>query len=379
MSPYAVAAVKLHRYLVARHWDGRALMGPDPGVRFNYRIGRFVKAYLPLTSWNDTLCYLQGQGYWVLANWALHASTHDAAYRDLALRCSEDIAARQRGDGAWDYPNPEWAGRVATVEGVWASLGLLETYRTTGDARYLQPVLRWHRFLIDTIGFQRWDDALAINYFAARVGARVPNNSIDALRFLAELADVTGERSHLGPCAGLLEFVRQAQTAAGELPYAIAGRGGDRARHHFQCYQYNAFECLGLMRYYELTADAAALPIIRGALEFLVTGVAGDGRVFYACGNRHRFVTYHTAVVGAAFARACALGLGGYDALADRTLSAVLRLQTGDGACPYSHGDYYILSDRRSYPRYLAMILVHLLAAAPRTALDATRAAGVEA
>jgi hypothetical protein len=364
MNPHLAAALKLHQYLVDRHWDGRALVGPDPGVRFNYRIGRFVKSYLPFRSWNDGLCYLQGQGYWVLANWDLYARTHDSAYRDVAVHCSEGIAVRQRDDGAWDYPNPEWTGRVATVEGIWASLGLLETFRWTGDERYLRAVLQWHEFLIEKIGFQQRGDELAINYFAARVGGRIPNNSTDALRFLAELAQATGQRSHLQPCAGLLEFVRHAQAATGELPYAVQGSGGDSPRPHFQCYQYNAFQCLGLMRYYELTADAAAIPIILGVLAFLSTGIASDGRVFYECGNKYRFVTYHAAVVGAAFAKARALGLGSDDALADRTLSSVLRVQNRDGGCPYSCGDYRILRDRRSYPRYLAITLVHLLTSA---------------
>ncbi len=38
------AAISLHRYMVGRHWTGHALVGPDPGIRFNYRIGRFVKS-----------------------------------------------------------------------------------------------------------------------------------------------------------------------------------------------------------------------------------------------------------------------------------------------------------------------------------------------
>ena len=361
MTTHLDAAVNLHRYLFTRHWDGRALSGPDPGVRFNYRIGRFVKSYLPRASWNDALCYQQGQGYWVLANWDLYARTGDSVYRDIAVRCSEQILQQQRSDGAWEYPNPEWAGRIATVEGIWASLGLLETFRRTSDERCLSRVLRWHRFLIERVGFVKHGDELAINYFAGRKGGRVPNNSTDTLRFLAELADATGCGSYLQPCERLLAFVRHAQTATGELPYSLRGGGDDRPQPHFQCYQYNAFQCLGLMRYYELTADAMALPVITGLLTFLSTGVAADGGVFYACGNRHRFVIYHAAVVAAALALARPLGLGNYDALADRALSYVRRSQRPDGGCPYSRGDYYVLSDRRSYPRYLAMILLHTL------------------
>jgi hypothetical protein len=353
--------LSLHRYLVARHWKGAALKGPDPGIRFNYRIGRFVKNYLPAAAWNDDLYYLQAQGYWVIANWRLYGRTHDHAYRDIATRCAERIVTEQRTDGAWDYPNPEWRGRVATVEGIWGSLGLLETFRQTGDAIFLQHALRWHTFLVNSVGFLRMGDELSINYFAGAVGVRVPNNSTDALRFLAELADATGNPGYLQPCGGLLTFITRAQKTTGEFPYAVEGVGGHAPWPHFQCYQYNAFQCLGLMRYHELTGDPAPLPVIAGVLEFLRTGLAEDGHAFYQCGNQHRAVTYHAAAVGAAFAQAGQLGMKGYEDLSDRAFSYVRLMRQADGGCVYSRRDYGLLSDRRSYPRYLAMILYHLL------------------
>ncbi len=65
------AAKRLHRYLFNNHWTGHALIGPDPGIRFNYRIGRFIKSYFSSIDWKDDLYYLQGQGYWILGNWLL--------------------------------------------------------------------------------------------------------------------------------------------------------------------------------------------------------------------------------------------------------------------------------------------------------------------
>src|SRR5438874_8832537 len=61
------AAVKLHGYLVANHWSGDRLIGPDPGIRLNYRIGRFIKGYLHRLAWKDDVYFLQAQGYWLLA------------------------------------------------------------------------------------------------------------------------------------------------------------------------------------------------------------------------------------------------------------------------------------------------------------------------
>ncbi len=366
MTPFQEAALKLHRYMLDHHWREQALLGPDPGIRLNYRIGRFVKSYLGdvlgRDLWKDDLYYLQGQGYWVLGNWELFRRTGDAPFAELAVAASRTMLARQRDDGAWPYPNPEWKGRVATAEGTWGSLGLVESYRQTGEQRFLDGALAWHRFLTETVGFQRMDDTLAINYFAGMGKTRVPNNTAFVLRFLAELADVTGDAAFCQPCPGLMRFMAQVQTPSGEFPYAVPGVDGGPLRPHFQCFQYNAFQCLDLMRYQELTQDAAALPVIEKVLGFLAGGLSPEGYAYYECGNRHRRVTYHAAVLAAAFWRAGELGMGGYQELADRAYRYVLGQQRADGGFPYSQGDYRLLRDNRSYPRYLAMILVHLLA-----------------
>jgi hypothetical protein len=367
--PQFRAAIRLHRYMVARHWAGHALIGPDPGIRFNYRIGRFVKSYLQQIRWGDDYYYLQGQAYWTLANWRLFDLLGEETYRDLAVRCSASVLAAQRPDGAWNYPNHEWRGRVATVEGTWASIGLLETYRRTGDASFLAGALTWHRFLVEKIRFQRVADTLAANYFAHCAGVRVPANSSIVLRFLAELAEVTRGQAYLEQATGLLRFFRATQLASGEFPYAVEG-SQDRRRVHFQCYQYNAFLCLDLIRYYELIRDAESLATVPSLLGFLETGVAPNGHVFYSCGNAHRAVTYHAAAVGAALRAGASLGLtadrgigspGYEDDLADRAYAYVIGRQLPGGAFQYSEADYRLLSDGRSYPRYLAMILLHLL------------------
>ena len=358
------AALKLHQYMVRAHWGPQGLMGPDPGIRINYRIGRFVKSYLRAVPWRDALYYLQAQGYWVLANWDLQQETGDATYRDLAVLASDHILHRQREDGAWDYPNPEWKGRVATVEGVWGSLGLLESYRRTHAEKYLLGALRWYEFLEGTVGYQQVGDQLAVNYFAHAAGARVPNNATDALRFLGELAEVTGQRTYLERCPGMVTFLNHVQLPSGEIPYTVDGAEHGVGRTHFQCFQYNAFQCLGLMEYCGLTGDERALPVIRKLLDFLTHGVDADGHAWYACGQGRRRVTYHAAALGAAFQRAGQMGIGGYGEIAERAFGYVLAQQRPDGSVPYSAHDYGVFRDNRSYPRYLAMIMKHLLSAA---------------
>lgn len=355
------AALQLHAYLVQRHWDGSALYGPDVGVRFNYRIWRFLKGRLPFVPWNDSCRYVQAQGYWILSNLRMYSIFNRPRYRDLATACSEYLLARQLNDGAWVYPNPEWSGRIATTEGIWGSLGLLETYRHTRDRRFLSAAEKWHEFVVQRIGFQQVGQELAVNYFHGRRGPRIPNNSITLLRFLAELAQATGQNIYLQPCDGLLRFLRAVQASTGEFPYAVRGESDGHPRPHFQCHQYNAFACLDLMRYSELSGDTSVLPMIGKILDFLCQGIARDGHSFFACDNWSREVTYHTAVLARAFAAAPFFGFHAYQPRADSAYACLLRLQRPDGSFGFSRRDYFGLSDPRPYPRNLAMILAHLL------------------
>ena len=99
-----------------QHWNGKALEGPDSGIRFNARIGRFVKSYSRFLPWSDRMIYFQAQAYWIKANWLLADMGNREAER-IALGCTEFVLSQQQPEGFWEYPNPEWKGRIATVEG----------------------------------------------------------------------------------------------------------------------------------------------------------------------------------------------------------------------------------------------------------------------
>jgi len=359
------SAKALHRHLTTAFWNGAGLIGPDAGVRLNYRVGRFVKSYasyITAISWDDAYYYLQAQGYWILANWRLFRETRDQCYHDIAVACSMEILNRQRANGAWDYPNLEWKGRIATVEGIWAALGLLATYRHTRDERFLAGALRWNNFLVNDIGFIRIKDELAIKYFANRPTARVPNNSANALRFFGELSQATADRAFLEPCSGMATFLMRAQKPTGEFPYSVAGpTQGLKCRKHFQCYQYNAFESIELMRYWSMTSDERVRQMSRRCVAYLATGLADDGHAYYDCSKRSRRVWYHTAALGAAFAEATESGLGDYQEARQRAFACLFRMQRADGSFPFSTCDYRILSDRRCYPRQESMMLYHFL------------------
>lgn len=353
----AEAARRLHAYLVERHWDGQALRGPDPGIRLNWRIGRFVKSYLSAIPWADDLLYMQGQGYWVLDNWQLADLFGGERYREIALAGTELAMARQRPDGAWEYPNPEWRGRIATVEGNWATFAILDTYRRTGRAELLEAARRWHRFLVERIGFQADADTLAVNYFLGDSKGKVPNNSTQTILLLAELYDADRREEYLAPIPGLLRFIERVQRPSGEIPYVLEGRD----MPHFLCYQYNAFELLDFYKYYRLTGDRRVWPIMERLAGYLAGGASPSGASRYNCARSWPEVVYYTAVLGAALSRSTELGLGDDGVLAQRSYRWVLDRQRPDGGFGFSSRNYRVLSDRRSYPRYLAMILHHLL------------------
>ncbi len=354
---------RLHHYLVDQHVRDGALHGPDPGVRFNYRIWRFLKSATRWYPWRDGRSYMQTQGYWVLANWRL-ADAGDSHAESLAMDCCRAIRQAQRADGAWVFPDPEWRNRVTTVEGLWSSFALLETFRRTHDSQWLEPVLKWDQFFKEKIGFQTLRDGLAVNYFARREDSLVPNNSFSAVRYLARLDQATGQNDNQRFIHGMLRFIEESQQATGEFPYEL----NNPRMLHFQCFQYHGFLLLDMLDYFEVSQDPRAIPIMDGLAKFLVTGITASGDVMYQCGVAHRHVNYHAAVTMAALWQYVVKCTSSEPKLNESIrqkvptmLAQLTAKQREDGSLPHSRGDYRILSDQRSYPRYLAMMLLHFL------------------
>lgn len=358
---YLDRALALHDHLVQRHVRGGALVGPDSGVRVNYRLGRFVKSYLRALPWRDDLYYLQAQGYWSIANDQLAEIGRDDA-AGLAAACCDEVLRRQHPDGSWPYPNREWAGRVATAEGTWAALGLLSAHRRRGDEPALAGALAWAEFLDARIGYVATADGEGVNYFAGWTGSLIPNNSAMVARFLAELAMARGD-GDLGRAPRLVRFLRAVQLPGGELPYEVDVASRPR-RRHFQCFQYAAFQCLDLAGYHRLTGDRRALEVVSGLAMFLRSGLGPDGRPRYDCGGDPRAVVYHAAAIGAALVVASRLRVIDALASAELALDWALARQRPDGSLPFSLGDHGLLDDVRSYPRNEAMVLHHLLTVA---------------
>jgi hypothetical protein len=360
MNEILKAAIRLNDYIYRNHWNGNSVTGPDPGVRFNSRIWRFSKSYLSFMPWKDQRYFLQCQGYWIRNNWSLFDILNEYKFRETALACTEFIRKNQHSDGYWEYPLKSWKGRIATVECNYAALGLLETFKRTGDDSLLKDVLKYYNFLIRKIGFQKYQDSLAVNYFANRKGGMVPNNTTLSLELFTEIYNVTQEREFLKYIDKMVDFLRIVQMDSGELPYSL-NTHQRKGRNHFLCYQYNGFQFLDLAHVWEITADEKLFGILLKLIRYLSRGLHHDGHAKYSCHKSYPEVPYYTAVLAASFLKATQIGLDDFSKLMEKAYSWLLKQQNPDGGFIYSKRNYGFLSDRRSYPRYLTMILRHLL------------------
>jgi len=356
------AAECLHMYLRRRHYGGGLLHGPDTGVRFNLRLWRFLKGALHFFPWSDDYVFTQTQGYWVLANWLLYEATGRADYRDIAVQSTEATLERESPEGFWNYPLPERRHLIATLEGVWGGAALLATYGREPRREFLEGATRAYDFIVNRIGFLNHSRGKAINYFD-RPRGKVPNNSVIAAWYFARLWKATGDRRYLEYFGDLLDFVGAVQLPTGEIPYIVESPQ-EKARDHYLCFQYNAYEFLHLAWSNRLCPGGWADSLLPRLARFLEIGVQSTGACAFNCANMHGGgpeVPYYSAALGAALFEAARLGLVASGEPSERCFARVLARQRPDGGFDYSYGDYGFLRDRRSYPRPMAMTLFHLL------------------
>lgn len=364
-SPWLDSALRLHRHLAAHHVHDGRLAGADQGVRWNIRVWRFWKSAFPALSPRERHFFLQGQGYWALANWTLFDLTGDSRFAHMAGAASEAALAAQRPDGAWDYPLRERRHLVATVEGDFGAITLLEAHRRGLGDRFLDGALRWHQVVETRIGYQEYrpgggpSRGRAVNYFDRPRGL-VPNNTCEWIWVLGRLATATGDPRFSAPVPGLLDFLEAVQRENGELPYEIGGIHDPRTREHYLCYQYNAFQCMKLAWFAAAHDDRRARAIAERLADYLVGGVLASGAVRASCDSVLPEVVYYADAVAMALDVVTRLGWRDHREVADRAFGFVRSRQRGDGGLPFSRGDYHLLSDRGPYPRYLAMSLYHL-------------------
>jgi len=352
----------LHAYLLRRHYQRGLLHGPDAGVRFNLRAWRFLKSALGFLPWRDDYLFMQTQGYWVLANWMLFEATDEARFREITLQSTEATLALETTEGYWTYPLPERKHLIATLEGIWGASALLATFEREPRREFAEGAVRAYDFIMKRIGFQDHPRGKAINYFD-RPRGKVPNNSVIGAWFFLRLWKITGDSRFLEHVKPLMDFIEAVQLPSGEIPYIVEGPY-ERARPHYLCFQYNAYQFLHLAWSSRLKPDLVAQPLLARLARFLQSGVRPTGACANHCASVSRGgpeVDYYTAAMGAALHEAARMELVESTTLSERCYARVLDHQKSDGSFAFSTGDYGFLSDQRSYPRPQAMTLFHLL------------------
>ncbi|MGH9403350.1 MAG: hypothetical protein ACRD2P_14720 [Terriglobia bacterium] len=356
------SAQKLYHFLERRHLSGGLLRGPDPGVRFNLRAWRFLKSAFPFLSRKDDYVFTQTQGYWALSNWMLHDMTGERRYREVAMRCAEAVLRMETAQGAWLYPLPERKRLIATLESMWGASVLLAAHAREAHTELLEGSIRACHFITAHIGFQPHDGAEAINYFDQPRG-KVPNNSVTAVWFFLRMWKATGDQRFLAHVPALVRFVEAAQLPTGEIPYIVEGPN-ERARAHYLCFQYNAFQFLYMAWAEEIAPETWSRSALANLARFLQGGVRASGACASACAaptSGGPEVDYYTAALGAALHEAWRRGFCVDGELSQRCFARALARQKPNGGFGFSTGDYGFLRDNLSYPRQQAMTLFHLL------------------
>lgn len=353
------AALKLYDWLEKRHLRDGLLRGPDPGVRFNWRFGRFLKSAFPFLASGEDYIFMQTQGYWAMSNWLLHDFTGKNRYSEAALLCAESVLRLETVEGFWPYPLPQRRGLIATLESMWGAAVLLDGFERDSRPEFLEGAVRACNFIISNIGFQPHERGEAINYFQ-RPRGKVPNNSVTAVWFFLRVWKMTGDFRYLEHVPALARFVESVQLSTGEIPYIVDGPN-EKGRDHYLCFQYNAFQFLYMIWAEAIRPGTWSAPALLRLAEFLETGVRGSGACAINCSGAHGEVDYYTAALGAALNHASRLGLSGPPDLGQRCFGRLLARQWAGGGFAFSTGDFGFLRDTQSYPRQQAMTLYHLL------------------
>jgi len=159
----------------------------------------------------------------------------------------------------------------------------------------------------------------------------------------------------------LLDFIDKADTNQGQFQFIDAISVVNSNRQVVE-QRFREEIARGFSEYLNEKPISYALPLLERLGRYLSRGVTESGACRFDCQHETPEVVYYGAALAAALSRATSMELGDYSELAARAFQRVLSLQRNDGNMQYySTRNYGWLSDRRSYPRYLSMILYHLL------------------
>ena len=159
---------------------------------------------------------MQAQAYWILSNSKLYSSTKKQKYLEYCRNSADRLLVLQRDDGAYDNPDPEWAGLHVPVQGCFATIAFLEVYNLTKNKVYLEAAIKYYNFIeeSDWIVHEGYE---LIRYFIGEDTVRyikpgniskiVPNNQTLLVFMYSYFYKVTGEKHYLDRVPSLINYL----------------------------------------------------------------------------------------------------------------------------------------------------------------------------
>ncbi|MDC0527071.1 hypothetical protein OAO35_03900, partial [Euryarchaeota archaeon] len=302
------------------------------------------------------------QGYWIINNWKFFELTSRIEYARKSLETSKKLASKQSVEGCWKitHGNKKWRGVVSTVDNTFAALGLLETYKVTKSEEFLKSAEAWANYLIQNVGFHKYDYGYSIKYFSGKPSPAVPNNNTLVLWFLAELSNVTRNIEYIRFNERIIDFLEKVQKETGELPYSVES-SEVVGKEHYICFQYNAFELIDLLNFYRISPVKKLDRIIIRLSKFLLQAFDEKGASKFDCSHSFPNIFYYTSKVISALLLSKKFGFIDNVPFINNSLNLLLSNQNIDGSFPYSTNEYMFFKDKRFYPKESNFILSALL------------------
>lgn len=194
---------------------------------------------------------------------ATHAETGDAAYLDAVVRAADWISAVQDEDGSWTRANYRGLKRVYDS---YVSAPLARAAAVTGNSVYAEAAIRNCEFVLRQQRRTGWFDLCDNSpFFVEAPVTHAIGYTIDGL---LETGELVGRKEFVAAASKAAEGVMGAISASGHLPGRLDERWEPRVR--WVCLTGSAQIAIVLLKLHERTGEPRYLDAARKLADFLV-------------------------------------------------------------------------------------------------------------
>ena len=287
-------------------------------------------------------------------NIEMYKKTKDKEYLNQAIDGSNWLIQNQNKAGFWVFTTFERKRRrVQTVDSTMGALALISLYKVTGNSKLLLISKRWLEYIINNGLIKKKDHTYCMYYLDGDMeDLEVTNVACCIVHLMSEFYKVSNEGKYKKIADNLIPFIKSMQLSSGEFRYSSK-------RDHYQGPQYNAFQLIFLLSYYEITKDKDLKNILEATKNYLESSVNKDGSVQfgpvkYAFNTSNRKLYYHSAAVAAALSEyKYQIGNVNERKILD-SISFALLGQRIDGSFSFGQNALFgLIDDIVPYPRYI--------------------------